>query len=147
MPEYTEHAIESFMREVVDGSCWVGSGSAVVLRDAIESYASDVIERGWGNAQQADRKTVQPIDIGVEQVGSKDQVQLALNPARNLCKQTVPSGGRISGDTVLAMVGILEEYIETVLIAAQLFMKHADRKTLTADDIDLYFELFTQFPE
>lgn len=147
MSEYSEYAIDSFIRSHLTDNYRVSSAAIEPFSSALESYVEEVILRGWERAQANDRTTIQPGDVDVEQVPQKESLHLPMTPTRRVVKAALPETARISPEAVLAVTGMLEEYGETVVQSAELFMRHADRKTLSDADIDLYFSLFSELPE
>ena len=49
---------------------------------------------------------------------------------------------RVAMDARIALADILEDYADNVAKAAAVLARHADRRTVKAEDIDTYFELF-----
>lgn len=147
MTEYSVHAVDQFIRAGLSGDHRVGTDSISLLRQVLKSYVERVIQRGWENAQAADRATIRAADIDVEQIPSKDALQLTISSTKEISRNVLPDAAQVSSDAVLSMVSIVEEYGQTIIRCAELFMKHAGRNTLQAADIELYFELFTGLPE
>lgn len=147
MPEYSTRSIDSFIRASLSDDYRVNSDCIDAVRNAMEAYVTEIVEMGWEQVQADDRTTIQPTDLDVEQVPPQDTLHLAIAPTRRISKELLPENGRMSTDAVLAMVSILEEYGETIIQCAELFMKHADRQTLWPADVDLYFEIFNDLPQ
>jgi len=61
--------------------------------------------------------------------------EIPIAPVKRIIKNS--GAARISDDAAVALADAMEEYAEVVAMQAVKLAKHAGRKTVTADDIEL----------
>ncbi|UPV76218.1 NFYB/HAP3 family transcription factor subunit [Halorussus limi] len=81
-------------------------------------------------------------DFGVEQVVDKEDLELPVAPVDRIARLEIDDSYRVAMDARIALADILEDYADNVAKAAAVLARHADRRTVKAEDIDTYFELF-----
>ncbi|ELY64186.1 MULTISPECIES: histone family protein [Natronococcus] len=120
-----------------------------VSADASEELAKRIQDRGselaTEAAERADadgRKTLMAEDFGVETVVDKEGLELPVAPVDRIARLEIDSRYRVSMDARIALADILEDYADNVARAAAVLARHADRRTITDDDIETYFSLF-----
>jgi histone H3/H4 len=125
------------------------AGDLRVSAEAAEELARRVQRRGAAlaieAAERADedgRKTLMAGDFGVEQVVDKDTLELPIAPVDRIARLDIGDRYRVSMDARIALADILEDYADNVAAAAAILARHADRRTIKAEDIETYFELF-----
>ena len=125
------------------------AGDLRVSAEAAEELARRVQRRGAAlaieAAERADedgRKTLMASDFGVEQVVDKDTLELPIAPVDRIARLDIDDRYRVSMDARIALADILEDYADNVAAAAATLARHADRRTIKAEDIETYFELF-----
>ncbi|ELY56629.1 histone family protein [Natronolimnohabitans innermongolicus] len=125
------------------------AGDLRVSADASEELATRIQEHGSELAVDAataassdGRKTLMAEDFGVEQVVDKDDLELPVAPVDRIARLNIDDRYRVSMDARVALADILEDYADNVARAAAILAHHADRRTITEDDIETYFSLF-----
>jgi histone H3/H4 len=89
-----------------------------------------------------DRKTLMAADFGVQQVVSRRELELPIAPIDRIARLRIDNRYRVSMDARIALADILEDYANNVANAAAILARHADRRTIQAEDIETYFQLF-----
>lgn len=125
------------------------AGDLRVSAEAAEELARRVQARGaelaTDAAERADadgRKTLMAADFGVEQVVDKDALELPIAPVDRIARLDIGDRYRVSMNARIALADILEDYADNVAAAAAILARHADRRTIKAEDIETYFDLF-----
>jgi histone H3/H4 len=98
-----------------------------------------------GAAEEADtddRKTLMAADFGVRQVVPRRELELPIAPIDRIARLRIDNQYRVSMDARIALADILEDYANNVADAAAILARHADRRTIQAEDIETYFQLF-----
>ncbi len=108
----------------------VQTHGAVLARDAAERATAD------------GRKTLMAEDFGVEQVVDKSELTLPIAPVDRIARLDIADDYRVSMDARVALADVLEEYAVNVADAAATLARHADRRTIKAEDVETYFDLF-----
>ncbi|MFC6726159.1 histone family protein, partial [Halobium palmae] len=88
------------------------------------------------------RKTLMAADFGVEQVVERSSLELPIAPIDRIARLHIDDRYRVAMDARIALADILEDYADNVASAAATLARHADRRTIQADDIETYFALF-----
>ena len=119
-----------------------------VSADAAEELAYRIQERGAtlaaAAAEQATadgRKTLMAEDFGVTEVADRDRLELPIAPVDRIARLDIDGRYRVSMDARIALADILEDYAEEVAGAAATLARHADRRTIQAEDVETYFAL------
>ncbi|MDS0296280.1 histone family protein [Halogeometricum luteum] len=125
------------------------AGDLRVSADAAEELARRIQRRGSELAIDAaeraradGRKTLMASDFGVEQVVRRNELELPIAPIDRIARLDVDDRYRVSMDARIALADILEDYADNVAGAAAKLARHADRRTIQAEDIETYFSLF-----
>ncbi|ELZ27617.1 transcription factor CBF/NF-Y/histone domain protein [Halosimplex carlsbadense 2-9-1] len=123
------------------------AGSLRVSAEAAEELARRIQERGAERAVDAadvatadGRKTLMASDFGTEATEDKDDLELPIAPVDRIARLDIDDY-RVSMDARLALAGELESYADRVAAAAADLARHADRRTVKADDVEAYFRL------
>lgn len=124
------------------------AGGLRVSAEAVEELARRVQEHGASLATAAaeeatadGRKTLMPTDFGVDAVTDKDDIELPIAPIDRIARLDIDDRYRVAMDARVALAAILEEYADDVAAAAATLARHADRRTVKAEDVETYFEL------
>lgn len=133
----------------VDAIIRRNAGSLRVSADAAEELARRIQRHGAALAADAaaeattdDRKTLMAADFGVHQVVDRETLELPVAPVDRIARLEIDDSYRVSMDARIALADILEDYADNVAAAAVTLARHADRRTVQANDIETYFALF-----
>ncbi|WP_415378632.1 histone family protein [Halosimplex sp. TS25] len=123
------------------------AGSLRVSAEAAEELARRIQQRGAGLATQAaevatadGRKTLMASDFGVEVSQDKDDLELPIAPVDRIARLDIDDY-RVSMDARVALASELEVFADRVAAAAADLARHADRRTVKAEDVEAYFRL------
>jgi histone H3/H4 len=127
------------------------AGDLRVSAEAAEELARRIQDEGARLAALAaeeatadGRKTLMAADFGVDESGDKDALELPIAPVDRIARLDIDDY-RVSMDARIALAGQLETYADTVAAAAADLARHADRRTVKAEDVEAYFELEQYF--
>jgi len=133
----------------VDAIIRRNAASLRVSADAAEELARRVQHHGAALAVEAaktatadGRKTLMAADFGVQQVVAREDLELPVAPVDRIARLNIDDSYRVSMNARIALADILEDYADNVAAAAVKLARHADRRTVQADDIEMYFSLF-----
>ncbi|EMA30600.1 histone [Halobiforma nitratireducens] len=124
------------------GDLRVSADASKELAKRIQEHGSDLAIDAAEEATADGRKTLMAEDFGVEQVVDKDDLELPVAPVDRIARLEIDDRYRVSMDARVALADILEDYADNVAGAAAILARHADRRTITDDDIETYFSLF-----
>ncbi len=124
------------------GDLRVSADATEELAQRIQSHGAEVAISAAEQAATDNRKTLMAEDFGVEQVVSRREVTLPIAPIDRIARLEIDSQYRVSMDARIALADILEEYATNVAEGAAILARHADRRTVQAEDIQTYFSLF-----
>lgn len=133
--------VDNIIRRNADG-LRVSAEAAEVLALRIQEYGAELAIDAAERATEDGRKTLMAGDFGVEQVISKNELDLPIAPVDRIARIKIDDAYRVSMDARIALADILEEYADNVAASAAVLARHADRKTIKAADIETYFQLF-----
>jgi histone H3/H4 len=128
------------------------AGELRVSAEAAEELARRIQRRGASLAVDAaadasadGRKTLMAQDFGVETVPDSERLELPIAPVDRIARLDIDDTHRVSMDARIALASQLETFADDVAAAAAELARHADRRTVKAEDIQLYFELKAYF--
>jgi len=128
------------------------AGELRVSAEAAEELAHRIQRRGATLAVEAadratddGRKTLMASDFGVESVPDKDDLALPIAPVDRIARLDIGDRFRVAMDARVALATVLESYADTVAAAAADLARHADRRTVKAEDVEAYFQLQQYF--
>lgn len=124
------------------GNLRVSAGAAEELALRIQRHGAELAIDAAEEASADGRKTLMSQDFGVEQVVDKDTLELPVAPVDRIARLDIGNDYRVAMDARIALADILEDYADNVASAATILAHHADRRTVKAEDIETYFELF-----
>ena len=124
------------------GELRVSADAAEELARRIQQHGAALAEDAAAQATADDRKTLMAEDFGVEQVVTRGALELPVAPIDRIARLNIGDRYRVSMDARIALADILEDYADNVAAAAAKLARHADRRTVQAEDIETYFALF-----
>ncbi|MCU4741065.1 NFYB/HAP3 family transcription factor subunit [Halobacteria archaeon AArc-m2/3/4] len=124
------------------GNLRVSADASKELARRIQEHGATLAETAAERATTDGRKTLMAEDFGVEATIDKDALELPVAPIDRIARIDIDDRYRVSMDARVALADILEDYADNVARAAAILAHHADRRTITADDIETYFTLF-----
>jgi histone H3/H4 len=124
-----------------------------VSADAAEELARRIQRRGAALASVAaeratedGRKTLMVGDFAVAGGADRDELALPVAPVDRIARLDIDDRYRVSMDARIALAGALETYADEVAAGATRLARHADRRTVQAEDVETYVELFEADP-
>jgi histone H3/H4 len=124
------------------GELRVSADAAEELARRIQRHGAELAVDAAKQATKDGRKTLMSEDFGVQHVVDKDDLELPVAPVDRIARLDIDDSYRVAMDARIALADILEDYADNVARAAAVLARHADRRTVKAEDIDTYFELF-----
>ncbi|RBI58848.1 histone [Halomicrococcus sp. NG-SE-24] len=124
------------------GELRVSADAAEELARRIQRHGAELAAGAAERATADGRKTLMAEDFEVEQVVDKDDLTLPVAPVDRIARLDIDDDYRVSMNARIALADILEDYADNVATAAAILARHADRRTVKAEDIVTYFELF-----
>jgi len=107
----------------------------------IQAHGAELAIDAAERATEDGRKTLMASDFGVEQVISREDLILPVAPIDRIARLRIDDRYRVGVDARIALADILEDYADNVASAAATLARHADRRTVQAEDIETYFAL------
>ena len=120
----------------------VSADAAEELARRIQDHGAQLAEEAAERATADGRKTLMAEDFGVETLPDKDELTLPVAPVDRIARLDIGDEYRVSMDARIALASILEVYADEIAEAAATLARHADRRTVKAEDVATYFELF-----
>ena len=136
--------VDDIIRRNADG-LRVSAGAAEELARRIQAEGA---QRAIGAAERAEtegRKTLMVADFGAGAPPAKADLALPIAPVDRIARLDIDDRYRVAMDARLALTAVLESYADDVAAAAALLARHADRRTIKAEDIEAYFDLEPYF--
>ncbi|MFC6615356.1 histone [Halopenitus salinus] len=124
------------------GDLRVSADAAEALARRVEGHGASLAEDAAEHATDDGRKTLMASDFGVEQVVDREDLVLPVAPVDRIARLEIDDGYRVGMDARIALADVLEDYADNVAGAAATLARHADRRTIQAEDIETYFALF-----
>jgi len=123
------------------GGLRVSAEAAEELARRIQAYGAQLAVAAAEEATADGRKTLMPADFEADDVRDKDALELPVAPVDRIARLDIDGNYRVAMDARVALADILEAYADDVAAAAAQLARHADRRTIKADDVEAYFEL------
>ena len=135
--------VDAVIRRNADG-LRVSAGAAEELARRIQDRGAALATTAAEEATREGRKTLMPADFGVGHVPEKDGLELPVAPVDRIARLDIDDY-RVSMDARIALASILESYADRVAAAAAALARHADRRTVKAEDVETYYDLEPYF--
>lgn len=132
--------VDGIIRRNADG-LRVSADATAELAERIQAYGASLATEAAQEADTEDRKTLMAADFDVADLPAKDDLALPVAPVDRIARLDIDDRYRVSMDARLALASLLESYADEVASAAATLARHADRRTVTASDIETYYEL------
>ncbi len=126
------------------GRLRVSAGAAEELARRIQTRGAALAAEAAETATSDGRKTLMAEDFDAP-AADKDRLELPVAPVDRIARLDIDDRYRVSMDARIALAGELESYADTVSTAAAILARHADRRTIKAEDIETYYELEPYF--
>lgn len=123
------------------GGLRVSADAAEELARRIQLRGAELAAEAAENATEDGRKTLMPADFGLSSIPDKDTLELPVAPIDRIARIDIDGDYRVAMDARVALASILEEFADDVAAAAADLARHADRRTIKAEDVQAYFEL------
>lgn len=81
-------------------------------------------------------------DFGADRSVERDELTLPVAPVDRIARLDIDDRYRVSTDARVALASDLEQYADGVASAASTLARHADRRTVQAEDVETYVTLF-----
>ena len=134
--------VDSIIRRNAD-ELRVSADAAEELARRIQEHGSTLAIDAAERATADGRKTLMADDFDVEQVVDRETLELPVAPVDRIARLRIDDRYRVSMEARVALADVLEDYADNVAGAAAILARHADRRTIQAEDIETYFALFT----
>jgi histone H3/H4 len=126
------------------GNLRVSAEAAEELARRVQEHGAELAVVAAEEATVDGRKTLMAEDFDAPVV-DKDTLALPVAPIDRIARLDIDDRYRVSMDARIALAGVLESYADTVSAAAAILARHADRRTIKAEDIETYYELQPYF--
>lgn len=127
------------------GNLRVSAGATEELARRIQQRGAILAEEAADRATEDGRKTLMAADFAVERVPDKDDLALPIAPVDRIARLEIDERYRVSMDARVALASLLEAYAEEVASAAAMLARHAARRTIKTEDVEVYLELQQHF--
>jgi len=121
------------------GDLRVGSDATGELAHRIQEHGAELATEAAEAATADGRKTLMAEDFGVETVPAKDDLTLPVAPVDRIARIDIDDRYRVSMDARVALAATLESFADEVAQNAAVLARHADRRTIKAEDVETYF--------
>lgn len=126
------------------GDLRVSAGAAEELARRVQDRGAALAVDAAEHASAEGRKTLMAGDFGRE-AGSRDDLELPVAPVDRIARLEIDDRYRVSMDARVALATVLEAFADDVAAAAAILARHADRRTVKAEDVAVYFDLKPHF--
>lgn len=134
--------VDTIIRRNVD-SLRVSADAAEELAHRVQRRGATLAESAAERATAEGRKTLMAADFEVDDgaLPSKDELALPIAPIDRIARLDIDDRYRVSMDARVALATRLETYADEAAEGAAVLARHADRRTVQAEDVETYFRL------
>lgn len=132
--------VDTLIREHA-GDLRVSADAAEELARRIQLHGAVLARGAAKRATQDGRKTIMAADFEVDTLPDKADLTLPIAPIDRIARLDIDDQYRVSMDARVALADLLEAYAAEIARGAATLARHADRRTVQAEDIETYFEL------
>lgn len=136
--------VDGLIRRNADG-LRVSAEATEELASRIETRGATLAATAADRATRDGRKTLMVTDFEVDAVPDKADLALPIAPVDRIARLDIDDRYRVSMDARVALASRLETYADEVATGAATLARHADRRTIKAEDVAVYLELRQQF--
>jgi len=136
--------VDDVIRREADG-LRVSAGAAEELATRVQREGADRAVAAAALADEEGRKTLMVADFGGGSVPDKDDLTLPIAPIDRVARLDIDDRYRVSMDARIVLAAQLEAFATDVAAAAATLARHADRRTIKAEDVEAYFQLEQYF--
>lgn len=124
------------------GGLRVSAEAAEELARRIQRHGAALAVEAADRASADGRKTLMAADFDAGGFVDKDELELPIAPVDRIARLEIDDRYRVSMDARVALAAILEDYADEVATAAATLARHAGRRTVKAEDVETYLDLF-----
>ncbi len=128
--------VDSVIRRNADG-LRVGSDATEALARRIQERGAALAAEAAAAADEDGRKTLMADDFEGGDA-DRDDLTLPIAPVDRIARLDIDDRYRVSQDARVALASTLETYADGVAAGAATLARHADRRTVKADDVETY---------
>lgn len=132
--------VDAIIRRNADG-LRVSAEATAALAERIEAQGARIAIDAAERADADGRKTLMATDFSVKSLPAKEELTLPIAPVDRIARLRIDDRYRVAMDARIALATLLERYADEVAENAAILSRHADRRTVTVDDIETYFDL------
>lgn len=132
--------VDSIIRRNADG-LRVSQAAAEELATRIQNRGARLAAGAAEEATADGRKTLMPADFGMSEAVDPETLELPIAPVDRIARLDIDESYRVSMDARIALAQLLEAYADDLAGAAATLARHADRRTVKAEDIRTYIQL------
>lgn len=136
--------VDDVIRRNADG-LRVSAEAAEELARRIQQEGARLAVDAAARADEDGRKTLMVEDFGDRPVPDKDSLTLPIAPVDRVARLDIDDRYRVSMNARIALAADLESFADEVAAAAALLARHAERRTIKAEDVETYFQLQQYF--
>ncbi|PSQ43795.1 aldolase [Halobacteriales archaeon SW_7_68_16] len=123
------------------GDLRVSAEATEELARRIQRHGATLAVEAADRADADGRKTLMAEDFGVDSTVETDRLELPIAPVDRIARLDIAGRYRVAMDARIALAELLEAYADDVAAAAATLARHADRRTIKAEDVEVYFDL------
>jgi histone H3/H4 len=127
------------------GDLRVSSGATETLASHIQREGAEQAVVAAERAETDGRKTLMVADFDAASTPPTEELALPIAPVDRVARLDIDDRYRVSMDARVALAAQLEAYADDIATVAARLARHAGRRTVKAEDIELYDELAPHF--